>query len=59
MSYTVNEVAKISGVTIKTLYHYQKISIVICMKASKPVLVITSLQLQRCLRKINDNLKPY
>lgn len=24
MSYTVYEVAKLSGVTIKTLYHYQK-----------------------------------
>lgn len=27
MSYTVNEVARISGVTIKTLYHYQKIGL--------------------------------
>ena len=24
MSYTVHEVAKLSGVTIKTLYHYHK-----------------------------------
>lgn len=27
MSYTVHEVAKLSGVTIKTLYHYQKIGL--------------------------------
>lgn len=27
MSYTVQEVAKLSGVTIKTLYHYQKIGL--------------------------------
>jgi DNA-binding transcriptional MerR regulator len=27
MSYTVHEVAKLSGVTIKTLYHYQKIEL--------------------------------
>lgn len=27
MSYTVNEVAKLSGVTIKTLYHYHKIGL--------------------------------
>lgn len=29
MSYTVHEVAKLSGVTIKTLYHYQKIGLLI------------------------------
>jgi DNA-binding transcriptional MerR regulator len=29
MSYTVHEVAKLSGVTIKTLYHYQKIGVLI------------------------------
>ncbi|PKE05943.1 MerR family transcriptional regulator [Macrococcoides caseolyticum] len=27
MSYTVHEVAKLSGVTIKTLYHYQKVGL--------------------------------
>lgn len=27
MSYTVHEIAKLSGVTIKTLYHYQKIGL--------------------------------
>ncbi|MGE4549240.1 MAG: MerR family transcriptional regulator, partial [Intestinibacillus sp.] len=27
MAYTVHEVAKLSGVTIKTLYHYQKIGL--------------------------------
>lgn len=27
MLYTVNEVAKLSGTTIKTLYHYQKIGL--------------------------------
>ena len=27
MSYTVHEVAKLSGVTIKTLYHYHKIGL--------------------------------
>lgn len=29
MTYTVNEVAKLSGVTIKTLYHYQKIGLLL------------------------------
>jgi DNA-binding transcriptional MerR regulator len=29
MSYTVHEVAKLSGVTIKTLYHYQKIGLLL------------------------------
>jgi len=27
VSYTVHEVAELSGVTIKTLYHYQKIGL--------------------------------
>lgn len=29
MSYTVNEVAKLSGTTIKTLYHYQKLGLLL------------------------------
>lgn len=35
MSYTVNEVAKISGVTIKTLYHYQKIGLLMPEKVAE------------------------